>query len=52
MMKQRMDCVRWLLILLTYKFVLALADEDFLGCGGFIQVGKGALDLTKVEIRL
>ena len=33
--------------------VSAVADEDFLGCGGFVQVDKRVgLDLSKVEIRL
>ena len=39
--------------LLFVMFDYVVADEDFLGCGGFVQVAKeAALDLSKVEIRL
>lgn len=39
--------------LTTCFFIQSFADEDFLGCGGFVQVEKGVgLDLSKVEIRL
>ncbi len=44
----------WYFFIIGTFFILpSLADEEFLGCGGFVQAGKGvALDLKKVEIRL
>lgn len=39
-------------ILALFGAISAVA-EDFLGCGGFVQVDKGiGLDLSKVEVRL
>ena len=41
------------LIVLVSCFCLGLANDDFLGCGGYIQVDNDVgLDLSKVEIRL
>ena len=42
-----------LIFFLFCFFIHSFADEDFLGCGGFVQVDKEVgLDLSKVEIRL
>ncbi len=42
-----------LIFFLFCCFTSTFADEDFWGCGGFVQVDKGVgLDLSKVEIRL
>lgn len=39
--------------IISFCVIQSFADEDFLGCGGFVQVDKGVgLDLSKVEIRL
>lgn len=48
-----MYSTKLIFFLATYFFIQSSADEDFLGCGGFVQVEKGVgLDLSKVEIRL
>lgn len=48
--------MKYLSVLVTFLFhgaINAIAEEEFLGCGGFVQVDKGVgLDLSKVEVRL
>ena len=45
------NLVSYLLLLLNL-FFSSYGDNDFLGCGGFIQVEGVGLDLSQVEIRL
>lgn len=48
-----MNSVGLIYVLLTYCFSSLLAQDDFLGCGGFVKVEKGVgLDMSKIEIRL
>lgn len=48
-----MYSINLIVFLVTCFFIHTFAEEDFLGCGGFVQVDKAVgLDLSKVEIRL
>ena len=48
-----MYSINLILFIILCFFIHSFAEEDFLGCGGFVQVDKGVgLDLSKVEVRL